>query len=147
MLLCWLTATMLSAQAQTKADDVLNVAQRVNDYFMQKYEDPTVPTNWKRVRPSSLWTRAVYYEGLMALLDIDPKQRYIDYTDRWADFHQWTPRNGINTCDADDQCCAQTYLMRYDQTKDISMFTHVKDNLEHQMRLPPYPDPHFLPIS
>ena len=133
MLLCWLTATMLSAQAQTKADDVLNVAQRVNDYFMQKYEDPTVPTNWKRVRPSSLWTRAVYYEGLMALLDIDPKQQYIDYTDRWADFHQWTPRNGINTCDADDQCCAQTYLMRYDQTKDISMFTHVKDNLEHQM--------------
>ncbi len=133
MLLGTLTALSLTASAQTTADEVMNVTRRVNDYFMQHYEDPTVPTNWRRIRPSSLWTRAVYYEGLMALYDIDPQQRYIDYTDRWADFHQWTPRNGINTCDADDQCCAQTYLMRYDKTKDIKMFTHVKENIEHQM--------------
>ena len=133
MLLGTLTALSLTASAQTTADEVMNVTRRVNDYFMQHYEDPTVPTNWRRIRPSSLWTRAVYYEGLMALYDIAPQQRYIDYTDRWADFHQWTPRNGINTCDADDQCCAQTYLMRYDKTKDIKMFTHVKENIEHQM--------------
>ena len=98
----------LSAMAQTTADDVLDVARRANDYFMAKYSDPTLPTNVNKVRPSSLWTRAVYYEGLMALNDIDPQPRYIDYTDRWATFHQWTPRNGINSCDADDQCCAQT---------------------------------------
>ena len=136
MLLATLAAMILPAAAQTTADDVLSVARRVNDYFMQHYEDPTVPTNWKRVRPSSLWTRAVYYEGLMALNDVDPQQRYIDYTDRWADFHQWTPRNGIRTCDADDQCCAQTYLMRYDATKDNKMFAHVKENLDHQMQTP-----------
>ncbi len=109
LLLC-LSVLTLTAMAQTASDDVLGVARRVNNYFMQKYEDPTVPTNWKRVRPSSLWTRAVYYEGLMALQRIDPQQRYIDYATTWADFHQWTPRNGINTGDADDQCCAQTYI-------------------------------------
>ena len=59
--------------------DVLKAAQCTNDYFMQKYADPTIPTNVKKVRPSSLWTRAVYYEGLMALQAIDPQQRYIDY--------------------------------------------------------------------
>lgn len=124
----------LPAIAQnTTADEVMGVMRRVNDYFMKTYEDPTVPTNWKKVRPSSLWTRAVYYEGLMALYEIDPQQRYLDYTDRWADFHQWTPRNGTPTCDADDQCCSQTYLMRYDQTKDNKMFAPTRENLNHQM--------------
>ena len=88
-------ATTLTAQ--TSADNVLQVARKANDYFMTKYSDPTLPTNVNKVRPSSLWTRAVYYEGLMALNDIDPQQRYIDYTNRWASFHQWTPRNGIHT--------------------------------------------------
>ena len=64
---CGITA----AFAQT--DDVLNTARLTNDYFMSKYSDPTLPTNVKRIRPSSLWTRAVYYEGLMALNTIDPQ--------------------------------------------------------------------------
>ena len=118
------------------ADDILGVARRVNNYFMDKYSDPTVPTNVKKVRPSNLWTRAVYYEGLMALYEVDQDQRYIDYTDRWASFHQWTPRNGITTCDADDQCCGQTYLMRYEQTKDAKMMSKVRENLDHQMITP-----------
>ncbi len=129
-------ASVLTCPAQTTADDVLEVARRANNYFMKTYEDPTVPTNWKRVRPSSLWTRAVYYEGLMALNEIDPQQRYMDYTDRWANFHQWTPRNGVNTCDADDQCCAQTYLMRYEQLKDEKMIKPARENLDHQMLTP-----------
>ena len=128
-----MSATSVVSFAQTKASDVLSVAQRANDYFMAKYEDPTVPTNVNRIRPSSLWTRAVYYEGLMALYEIDPQQRYIDYTDRWASFHQWTPRNGIGTNDADDQCCAQTYLERYIQSGGEEKIIHVKENLEQQM--------------
>lgn len=124
---------LANLQAQTP-QEVLKVAQRANDYFMKKYSDPTVPTNVNRIRPSSLWTRAVYYEGLMELYKVDPQQRYIDYTDRWADFHKWTPRNGITTCDADDQCCEQTYLDRYMMTKDEKMIVHVKENLAHQMK-------------
>ena len=104
------TIMTLGAMAQTTANDVLSVARKANDYFMAKYADPTLPTNVKKVRPSNLWTRAVYYEGLMALQQIDPQQRYIDYAMTWADFHKWSPRNGMNTCDADDQCCGQTYL-------------------------------------
>ncbi|MBQ6204819.1 MAG: glycoside hydrolase family 88 protein [Prevotella sp.] len=124
---------IVSVEAQT-AQEVLGVAQKANDYFMTKYDDPTVPTNVGRIRPSSLWTRAVYYEGLMELYKVDAQQRYIDYTDRWAEFHQWTPRNGITSCDADDQCCEQTYLDRYMMTKDEKMIVHVKENLAHQMK-------------
>jgi len=127
-----LMATAITMCAQS-AESVLNTAQRVNDYFMNKYSDPTVPTNVKKIRPSNLWTRAVYYEGLMALYDIDPQQRYIDYTDKWASFHKWTARNGNNTCDADDQCCEQTYLIRYIQNPSREKIDNVKANLEHQM--------------
>ena len=128
-------ALMMAAtlSAQNTAQQVLNTAQKVNDYFMAKYADPTLPTNVKKVRPSSLWTRAVYYEGLMALHDIDPQQRYMDYTDRWASFHQWTPRNGVKTCDADDQCCEQTYLMRYTQNKNEKILSTTLQNLNQQM--------------
>lgn len=114
-------------------DDVLDAAIRTNDYFMAKYADPTEPTNVKRIRPSNLWTRAVYYEGLMALNEVAPEARYIDYTDRWANFHQWTPRYGITTTHADDQCCAQTYLDRYIMTGDTACINRVKQNLDHQM--------------
>jgi len=125
----------LNATAQSAtAEDVLNTTRRANDYFMQKYEDPTVPTNWKKVRPSSLWTRAVYYEGLMALYDIDPQQRYLEYTDKWGTFHKWTPRNGVKTNDADDQCCSQTYLMRFLQTGDSVRLRPTLVNLENQMK-------------
>ena len=93
----------LSATAQTAAE-VLDITRRANNYFMQKHADPTTPTYVKKMRPSSLWTRAVYYEGLMALYEIDADPRYMEYTDRWASFHQWTPRNGVKTTDADDQC-------------------------------------------
>ena len=131
-----LAASTLTMAAQTTADDVLSITRKANNYFMAKYADPTIPTNVTKVRPSSLWTRAVYYEGLMALYEIDQDPRYIDYTDRWADFHQWTPRNGIKSCDADDQCCAQTYLIRYAQTKDEKMINKVRANLDYQMQTP-----------
>ena len=122
----------------TAQNNVLESAQKTNNYFMMKYSDPTLPTNVKKVRPSSLWTRAVYYEGLMALNAIDPQQRYIDYAMTWADFHKWTPRNGVNTLDADDQCCGQTYveLAALKGGDQIALLANVIANLDHQMVTP-----------
>ena len=131
LVLCLMS--ILPSHAGNASDSILTLARRVNDRFMAVYADPTRPTFVKKQRPSSLWTRAVYYEGLMALYTIDPLQQYLDYTDRWANFHKWTPRNGIMTTDADDQCCAQTYLQRYAMVKDSKMIKEVKANLDHQM--------------
>lgn len=129
-LLCALLGFPVFAQTP---EEVLNVARCVNDYFMQQCPDPTKATFVKRERPSSLWTRGVYYEGLMSLQTIDPQQRYLDYVDQWANFHQWTPRNGIPTLNADDQCCAQTYLERYLTVGNEKMIQYVRENLQHQM--------------
>lgn len=125
--------TVAMAQSVT-ASDVLDKARKVNEYFMAMWEDPAKDTfvHGKK-RPSSLWTRGVYYEGLMALYSIDASKRYLDYTDRWADYHKWTPRNGTKSTYADDQCCAQTYLDRYEMTGDKKMIDSVRVNLEKQM--------------
>ncbi len=122
----------MAAQTQ-KQKEVLDALRCTNEYFMAKWPDPATPTNVRKIRPSNLWTRAVYYEGLMALYGIDKDPRYIEYTDRWANFHKWTPRNGIKTRDADDQCCSQTYLERFMMTGDSTMFYPTRDNLRGQM--------------
>ena len=127
-------AQVPQSSPESSPERVLQTARLVNSYFMQKHPDPTTPTNVRRQRSSNLWTRAVYYEGLMALYAIDPDTAYLNYTDRWAEFHQWTPRDGVRTTNADNQCCAQTYLDRYMQEHNDIMFVRVKENLDHQMR-------------
>ena len=135
-LLFAITALMLSvaAQAQTTDSEVLDVTRKANDYFMAQNPTPESDTfvHGKK-RPSSLWTRGVYYEGLTALWEIDRQQRYIDYIDRWANYHQWTPRNGVKTTHADDQCCSQTYIWRYRQTGDKRMLVSAVENLDMEI--------------
>ena len=135
-LLFAITVLMLSvaAQAQTTDSEVLDVTRKANDYFMAQNPTPESDTfvHGKK-RPSSLWTRGVYYEGLTALWEIDRQQRYIDYIDRWANYHQWTPRNGVKTTHADDQCCSQTYIWRYRQTGDKRMLVSAVENLDMEI--------------
>jgi rhamnogalacturonyl hydrolase YesR len=64
------------------AQSPIELAQRANNYFMAKWSDPTTPTNFKKLRPSNLWTRGVYYEGLMALNEVTSEDRYMEYTDK-----------------------------------------------------------------
>ena len=83
--------TPLQAQELPSRTERLEVTRRVNEYLMtQKHADPTAVMPYysrKKVYESNIWTRAVYYEGLMALYSICPDNRYYDYAVRWADFH------------------------------------------------------------
>ena len=76
-----------------------------NDYFVRKYPDPRDSTFVKTLRPSNIWTRAVYMEGLMALHAIYPLPEYYDYAYTWADHHKWGLDKGPVTRHADNQCC------------------------------------------
>ena len=54
--------------------DILQKFQEAKAYFQQKWPDVgQVISSPDRTRPSNIWTRAVYYEGLMELYKIDPK--------------------------------------------------------------------------
>ncbi len=116
-MLCFAVSSMV-AQELPARDEILNVTRKVNDYLMLKrYPDPTAVMPYyarNKVYESNIWTRAVYYEGLMALYAIYPDNRYYDYAVQWADFHKWgMRRDDTTTRNADNYCCAQTYIDLY----------------------------------
>jgi rhamnogalacturonyl hydrolase YesR len=97
-------------------DVVLASLRLANDYFAAKWPDPTALLLGGRA--SNLWTRAVYYEGLMGLYgvetDMTKKTSYYDYAVRWASSpaHPWLVTGGA-TYDPNFQACGQTYLDLY----------------------------------
>lgn len=134
-LICTVTAS-LSAMSQNvpERSSILSAMETANDYFIAKYPDAGIPTFVKKMRPSNLWTRGVYFEGLSALMDLEKQlsekaenaneeaesrkrkekfDAYYKYISDWGTAHKWTPRNGVTTRDADDYCCSQTYLDMY----------------------------------
>ncbi len=123
---------LLAAQegkAQLQRQDVVTAMERANDYFLKKYPDPGKPTFVKKERPSNLWTRGVYFEGLMALAEVErltgstKHEIYKKYIYDWGEAHKWLPRNGVTTRDADDYCCCQTYLDIYQYVRSASTST------------------------
>lgn len=125
----------IHAQNNEKQKEILNVTRCTNDYFMNKFANPNAdyPANGK-IYKTNLWTRAVYYEGLMAFYEIDPQQRYMDYVDTWGNFHKWLPRNGATNDNADNQCCQQIYIDRFLMTKNKACIANIKNNLDTQMQ-------------
>lgn len=109
-LLLILLSLCSSAQKISLKKEVLSPMKKANEYFMNKWPDPgkTIITN--KERPSNIWTRGVYYEGLMALYNIDAKKKYYDYAVEWGEKHHWGLNGGITTKNADNQCCGQTYI-------------------------------------
>jgi rhamnogalacturonyl hydrolase YesR len=108
----------LSAQniSKTKTMETMVLA---NKYFMGKWPDVGKVIVTERARPSNIWTRGVYYEGLMALYKLNPDPSYLNYAVSWGEFHKWGLRDGIKTRDGNNQCCGQTYIDLYlmDTTK------------------------------
>lgn len=124
ILLCFVAGTACGQLPDRK--EVLDVMTKVNDCYTTNHPDPTTPTFVKRERPSNLWTRAVYFEGLMALYEIYPRDEYFEYIYTWGDFHDWKPRYGNTTRNADDYCCGQTYIDMYDICREEKMMRNLR---------------------
>ncbi len=114
-LVIFVTSTSFSQQAiDLDREEVLEQMQLANTYFMEKWPDAgdtiTLP---HRDYPSHIWTRAVYYEGLMALHEIYPKEEFYNYALDWAKSHNWGFHGKNTNRNADNYCAAQTYIDLY----------------------------------
>ena len=114
--LCSFSCRSSDTSTPPSRNQVMAAMTLANDYFMQKWADtgegmPYPSRN--RVYPSNIWTRAVYYEGLMALHGLDPQPKYLQYMVDWGESHGWNLNRGAETRNADNQCCGQTYLYLY----------------------------------
>lgn len=134
-LLLVLTSFVATAQTLPSRSEILEAMECANDYFIAKYPDPGAPTFVKKYRPSNLWTRGVYFEGLSALMELEALtggkkyDAYHKYVYDWGTAHKWTPRNGVTTRDADDYCCSQTYLDMYLTTDQYGKAGTLKERI------------------
>ncbi len=104
--------------------------RKANAYFMQKWPDVGKPIFTNIERPSNIWTRAVYYEGLMELYRIDPEKEYYNYAMHWGEAHKWNLRGGIKVRNADNQCCGQTYIDLYLLDKQEERIQPIKASID-----------------
>ncbi len=101
-----------------------------NNYFMLKWPDTGKSIITNRERPSNIWTRGVYYEGLMAMHKIHPDTRLLDYAIAWGNAHKWGLRDGVRTRNADNQCCGQTYLELYKMDPQPERIRDIKASVD-----------------
>jgi rhamnogalacturonyl hydrolase YesR len=129
----------VSAQQLPSKKEVLKSMRLTNAYFMNKWPDAgkTIITN--KERKSTIWTRAVYYEGLMALNTTETKKacrkEYQAYAMQWGDKHGWGLNGGTGTRNADNHCAGQTY---YDMfvlkgKKNTYMLDSIKVSIDKMM--------------
>jgi unsaturated rhamnogalacturonyl hydrolase len=126
-------AISVSAQKLPSKKKIIETLRITNQYFMNKWPDAGKPIVTNRERPSNIWTRAVYYEGLMALYNIDKQKKFYDYAVQWGEKHQWNLRNGVTTRNADDQCCGQTYIDLYLIDKKEERIKNIKASIDNMV--------------
>lgn len=110
-------SSAFAAEQLPPREQTLRTLIKVNDHYLKKHPDPGTGIPYysrKKVYEANIWTRAVYFEGLMALHSIFPDNRYYDYATDWADKFKWgMRRDQTATRNADNYCCAQTYIDLY----------------------------------
>jgi unsaturated rhamnogalacturonyl hydrolase len=147
LLIAFIAVAPVYAQQLPSKKAVLATITLANKYFMDKWPDPGKPIfvpSRSRTWPSNIWTRAVYYEGLMALYSVDKRNKYYDYAINWANFHKWNLRNGTKTRNGDDQACGQTYIDLYNIDKKQFYIDSLKASVDKMMQIDKIDDWHWI---
>ena len=130
-------AFAVQSQKLPSQKKILRTTELANQYFMDKWPDPFksiyVPSR-NRTWPSNIWTRAVYFEGLMALYAVDKQKAYYDYAVDWATKHKWNLRDGTKTRNGDNQACGQTYIDLYLIDKQPERIDSIKASIDKMMQ-------------
>lgn len=128
---------ILHAQNLPDQKETLNTLINVNKHYMKNNPDCTLPSFVKgKMRASNIWTRTVYYEGLLALYSIYPDTEYYAYAYQWGDFHKWGMWRGTTTRHADNYACGQVYIDMYNLCPKPEILLNVKSNLNMLVNTP-----------
>lgn len=125
---------LLNAQQLPSKADVIEKMELTNAHLMKKWPDPGVNVITNKERPSNLWTRAVYYEGLMALYSIKPDPAYLQYAIDWGQAHNWGLRYGVDSRNADSQCAGQTYIDLYNIEQKPERIKDIKASVDLMLK-------------
>jgi len=113
----------------------IDAMTKVNAYFMNDWPDVGQRIVNDQSRASNIWTRSVYYEGLMAFYNIVQNAELLNYATRWATFHEWNLRDGVTyTRNADNQCAGQTYIELYQLAPEPYKIEKIAASIDSMIR-------------
>lgn len=125
------------ALTEFDADSIVNVMKRLAKYRI------TRPYN----QISNNWDGGAYLTGVMALYYTSQDTSYLNFAKQWSQYYNWTPWSGVNTVNADNICCTQTYSEIYllnPINSNNFMISQTKQNLTNFFDVrkitPPYLD-------
>jgi len=98
-------------QAQElSADSIMATTERVAAYFIESNPDVGADSHvGGKTRNSRIWTRGVFYEGLLNAYRENPREEWLRYVLDWGEYHQWYSCTDSQKRHADFQCCGQAY--------------------------------------
>jgi unsaturated rhamnogalacturonyl hydrolase len=127
-------AASLPSPSQILSDMVL-----ANNYFTNEWPTPGCRNCLPGARPSNIWTRGTYFEGVLALYRLNHDSAIYNYAVQWGTFHDWGLRNGDNDIQPDSQCAPQSYVELYQfdltQTNRLTHVTAAVNNWTGQPRV------------
>jgi unsaturated rhamnogalacturonyl hydrolase len=122
LILCLLLAFQTSFSASLFSSDSIRKYGDLTDDYIRLIKHPDYWSNSNvggTVRPSSIWTRSVFYEGHIAWYVVRPDTAHYNYAYNWAVYFNWEMSKKLNTgTNADFQCIAQTYIDLYNLAPD-----------------------------
>ena len=95
-------------------EDILEKMKLANDCFINDPAHDPCNNCLTGRRASTIWTRAVYYEGALAYFNVSEDSAALDHAVDWGTFHSWNLRDdNTATTNADNQCIGQCYIDLY----------------------------------
>lgn len=119
--------------AELSSQEIMSQSEKVADYFIKKYPDVGAKSNvGGKVRNSKIWTRGVFYEGLLNLCREDAREEWLKYCLDWGEFHKWISSSDTEAKrhNADYQCCGQAYLQMYKMDPQPVRMEHIKMRID-----------------
>lgn len=117
--------------ATLSTDSVMATAEKVAAYFMRTNPDVGADSYvGGKKRDSKIWTRGVFYEGLLNLYREKQNPEWLKYAVDWGEYHKWYSCSDGAKRHADYQCCGQAYIEMYlmDPTK-TKRIEHIKKRI------------------
>lgn len=119
--------------AEFASADIMGQAEKVAGYFIRNYPDVGAKSYvGGKERNSKIWTRAVFYEGLLNIHRENPREDWLEYALDWGEFHKWISSSDTEAKkhNADYQCCGQAYLQMYRMDPRPVRMEHIKKRVD-----------------
>lgn len=116
MVLTGAALSSMAAEPMLDPNDIMTTTELVADYFIANNPDVGAKSYvGGKERNSKIWTRGVFYEGLLNAYRENPRPDWLKYCVDWGEFHSWESSTDAEAKkhNADYQCCGQAYLQLY----------------------------------